>query len=144
MHKRPEDRKGSKMGRPESIKLDWDLIDEFLKLQAEHREIAAYFCCHVDLLNKRCKIEHNCTFSDYAKEKREAGKLSLRQQMMKSSESGNVAMQIWLSKNYMGMADKQEIKNEITGAKIQLYMPDNERDYFKDNGEDHDKDKKGD
>ena len=51
-------------------------------------------------------------FSDIYKKLSSTGKMSLRRQQFKSAENGNVTMQIWLGKQWLGQTDKVESKNE--------------------------------
>lgn len=101
----------SKMGRP-PIEIDWRMVDKYLQFQSTNEEIAAWIGCHHDTLCNRCKAEHGVTFSEYSKQKREGGKISLRraqwQMAMKSP-----AMAIFLGKNYLGQSDKNEVKQEV-------------------------------
>lgn len=63
-------------------------------------EIAAYLNCHVDTITNR--------FQDIYLKGRESGKAKLRDVQLKSAMGGNVTMQIWLGKQYLGQTDKQE------------------------------------
>lgn len=57
-------------------------------------------------------------FSTFYEKGRERGKMTLRRKMFETAMGGNVTMQIWLSKQYLGMADKQEIKQTEVKAEV--------------------------
>ncbi len=96
-----------KTGRP-LIPLDWEQIEAMAKIQCTQTEIASVFSCCIDTLNKRCRREHGCTFSEYLREKGEGGKASLRRTMWKKALGGDRVMLIWVSKNVLGWKDKRE------------------------------------
>jgi hypothetical protein len=101
---------GEGMGRPK-IPFDINKFEEMCKIQCTEVEIAAVMGMSVDTLEKRVKESYEGrTFSDVFKEKREGGKESLRRAQWKTAtESNNPIMQIFLGKNILGQADKQEI-----------------------------------
>ena len=94
-----------KMGRPE-IEIDWGQFEKLCKMQATKEEIAGWFDCHFDTINNRCKKKYGETFSAINKKKSASGKISLRRAMFKKAISQeNTAMQIWLSKQCLGMKE---------------------------------------
>ena len=105
----------AKMGRPRKD-IDWKLFDELCKIQCTEIEIAACLNVSVDTLERRCKEKYESTFADVYAQKREGGKTSLRRaQWLSAIEGKNTAMQIFLGKNMLGQADKQEIDSNISG-----------------------------
>ena len=60
-----------------------------------------FFGCDESLIRK--------SYSESLTKGRDKGKIRLRQLMWRTAENGNVTMQIWLSKQYLGMSDKQEV-----------------------------------
>lgn len=64
-------------------------------------EIAAKLGCHADTIRDR--------FSESVQKGREAGKTDLRQTQWRVAKSGNVAMLIWLGKQYLGQRDNLDI-----------------------------------
>ncbi len=83
--------------------------DDVVKLAAmgcTNTEIAAFCDCSVDTITRR--------FAEEIAKGREQGKTKLRRLQWKSAEAGNVAMQIWLGKQYLGQSDKMEQKNTNT------------------------------
>lgn len=102
------------MGRPR-IEIDWDQVDKLLFIQCTQEEIAAFFECSIDTLNNRSKEVNGITFSEYSAQKRQKGRASLRRRQWQLMEAGNVVMNIWLGKQYLGQAEKQEVRQENHG-----------------------------
>jgi len=103
-------------GRPKKD-IDWKQFEEMCHIQCTEVEIAAIFGVHIDTLIEKCKEHYGKTFSEVFAEKREGGRCSLRRAQWKSAiDSNNAIMQIFLGKNMLGQADKQEIdlKSETT------------------------------
>jgi len=105
----------SKMGRPPKP-IDWEQFDKLCKIQCSLREIAAWFECSEDTIERRCESEKNMSFADYANEKRALGKVTLKRRQYEVAMEGNIPMLIWLGKNWLEQYDKQdiEIKETIT------------------------------
>ena len=111
----------AKNGRPK-IEIDWKLFDGFCKMQCTLWEIASYFNCSEDTIEKRVKEEKGVSFSEYFGKKRVAGLMSLRRIQFKMAEK-SPAMAIFLGKNYLGQADKTELEHstrENKPLKIQV------------------------
>ena len=89
------------MARPKKYNIDTEQVEKLAGLGCTNTEIAAFFGCSKDLIGK--------SYSTNVSKGKDKGKIRLRQLLWKSAERGNVAMQIWLSKQYLGMTDKQEI-----------------------------------
>ena len=118
---------GNPTGRP---KKDFDIVqfEELCRIQCTEIEIAAVMKIDVDTLNARCKEIYGHTFSDVYAEKREGGKTSLRRAQWKSAiEGNNTAMQIFLGKNMLGQADKQEIDTNASGSIEVVFSSDLEK-----------------
>lgn len=76
-------------------------------------EIADIFDVDEDTLNTWCKKTYGCTFSETYKKYSAVGKMSLRRSMFKKAiEDENPTVQIWLSKQYLGMKDKVEYTDD--------------------------------
>ena len=82
------------------------------KIQCTKDEMCAIFQIDEVTLTKWCKETYGVGFSDVYKSKSSTGKMSLRRQQFKSAENGNVTMQIWLGKQWLGQTDKVESRNE--------------------------------
>lgn len=96
----------AKTGRPR-IDIDWKIVDSQLYIQGTGEEIAGYLGVSYDTLERRCKEEHGLSFADYSEQKRGVGRLSLRRAGWKLAQT-NAAVNIFLSKNLLGMSDRIE------------------------------------
>ena len=94
----------AKMGRPKK-EFDWDMIESLCRIHCTQKEIASVLKCDVDTLNNHSKEKFNLTFSEYYKRHCDEGKMSLRRMQWASAKKGNVTMQIWLGKQYIGQSD---------------------------------------
>jgi hypothetical protein len=74
-----------------------DDVYKLAGLGCTDREIATWFSMDENTLRYN--------FSDILAKGREDLKQALRQAMLKNALGGNAVMQIWLSKNYLGMSD---------------------------------------
>ncbi|MBR6613191.1 MAG: hypothetical protein IKK84_00300 [Clostridia bacterium] len=105
----------AEMGRPR-IPIDKKNFESLCMLQCTKEEIAAFFDCSDDTVNNWCKenyVDENgepMTFSAIFKIKSAGGKMSLRRLQWKSAQKGNVPMQIFLGKNWLGQSDKAEVE----------------------------------
>lgn len=99
--------------------IDFDLLDDLCALQCTGEECAAIFKIDYDTLNARVKEETGLSFSDYFKQKRVAGKVSLRRSQFLLAKS-NPAMAIFLGKNILDQTDKTETINTNLNTDIQL------------------------
>lgn len=100
-----------RMGRP-PIEINWMEMDKLIAIQATKREIAGWFNCCEDTLENKFREKYDCTFSAYYALKSSVGKISLRRKQYQTAISGNVAMQIWLGKQWLSQSEKVESKNE--------------------------------
>ncbi len=97
---------GNPNGRPR-IPIDEKQFRGFCALQCTEEEIAGFFECSIDTINKWCKETYGETFTDVFKRFSQAGKISLRRYQFKMAEK-NPGMAIFLGKNWLGQTDKQE------------------------------------
>lgn len=98
---------------PKIIEIDWDEFDKLCYMQCTASEIAAWFECSVDTIERRVQEKHNVKFAEYYAEKKEKGKISLRRaQFQAATVKGNTSLMIWLGKQYLGQSDKLEQKIE--------------------------------
>lgn len=101
------------MARPRKI-INWDTVDKLCAMQATAEEIAAFLSIDADTLATACKRDKKCCFSDYFAQKRGTGKIALRRrQFQKAVDEGDTTMLIFLGKQYLQQADKQQ--QEHTG-----------------------------
>jgi hypothetical protein len=92
--------------------IDWNVFRRSCIAQCTAEEIAASFEMSADTLSRRCMEEKGKTFAELKRIFAPEGLGSLRSKMyqkaMDDNAKGQVKMMIWLSKNYLGMADKIE------------------------------------
>ena len=106
-------------GRPSKLPLiNQEHFEGMCRIQCTKDEICGILDIDEGTLTKWCKETYNLGFSDIYKKKSSTGKMSLRRQQFKSAENGNVTMQIWLGKQYLGQTDKIEEKIKNTEEKL--------------------------
>lgn len=116
----------AKMGRPE-IKIAKDQFEMLCSIQCTLAEIAAFFKCSEDTIERWCKREYDETFADVFRIKRGVGRVSLRRSQFRMAET-NPTMAIWLGKQYLGQTDKQEVSVAVQDDETIKEM----EQYFKD------------
>ena len=115
------------MGAPKKNKnaekfIDWDRVDDLLRINATGEEIASVLNVDYDTISNHCKKEKGILFSEYIKKENAGFKTSLKRLQFRSAlgikendeyvVKPSITMQIWLGKQYLGQAEKQEIKTE--------------------------------
>lgn len=71
-------------------------------------EIAGFFKCSEDTIERWCLRENKITFAEFYKKHSANGNISLRRMQFKAAEKGNVAMLIFLGKQYLGQKDNPD------------------------------------
>lgn len=100
------------------IVIDWPTVEGLCKIHCTGEEIAAIINVSYDTLERAIKREKKSDFADYYKKHSSSGKASLRRRQFKSAlDDGNVTMQIWLGKQYLGQTDKSDLNLK---ANVQL------------------------
>lgn len=94
------------MGRPrkEIKRKDFEKLCE---LQCTLSEIAAFFDCSEDTVERWCTEEYGQGFADIFAIKRGNGKIALRRKQWKLADT-SATMAIWLGKQYLGQKDAQD------------------------------------
>ena len=99
-------------GRPSKLPLiNKEHFEGMCKIQCTKDEMCGIFQVDEKTLTKWCEETYKLSFSDAYKKLASTGKMSLRRQQFKSAENGNVTMQIWLGKQWLGQTDKVESSN---------------------------------
>lgn len=111
-------------GRPKK-ELNWEEFDKLCAMQCSQREIAGWFDVSVDTIERRVEETWGIKFAEYFEEKRSAGKIALRRKQFDVAMGGNVALLIWLGKQYLGQSDKQDVLSN-TNIQINISKEDNE------------------
>lgn len=100
------------MARPK-IEIDKKQFESACGIQCTLSEIAAFFDCSEDTVERWCKRTYGEGFADIYKKKSEKGKISLRRNQLKLSET-NASIAIWLGKQWLGQKEKAEASgNEL-------------------------------
>lgn len=94
------------MARPRK-EIDSEQFEKLCALQCTLSEIASWFNCAEDTIQRWSKRHYGKVFSDVYKKYSANGKISLRRYQFKMAEH-NVSMAIWLGKQYLGQTDKIE------------------------------------
>lgn len=120
------------MARP-SAKIDWNEVDEMLKIQCTGVEIAEELGINPETLYDACKRDHKIGFSEYSQQKRAKGVTHARKQFYNQcwiddgDDRTRATKQIFWLKNHAGMSDKQDINQNVTASikNVVFELPDN-------------------
>ena len=100
------------MARPRK-EIDIDNFKKLCGMMCTLSEIAGFFDCSEDTIERWCKRELKDSFAEIYKKYSANGKITLRRNQFKLSEK-NAAMAIFLGKNYLNQTDRiEEIMTEV-------------------------------
>jgi hypothetical protein len=116
--KRPEDLQ--KRGR-KPIEIDYDKAEKLAAIMCTQSEIASVLGVSLSVL------EHDPEFQRVHKKGMEHGKASLRRMQYSAAKDGNITMQIWLGKQYLGQRDKQDVEHSGEVEQTLIILPANSR-----------------
>lgn len=106
--KKGDGTQGDKRGRSETD-LNMETLMQCAKIQCTKEEAAAVCEVSADTIDRRL-AEQGTTWTEFFTAHSSGGKASLRRAMFKSAlQDGNVTSQIWLSKQHLGMKDRNEV-----------------------------------
>ena len=91
------------MARPK-IEINKAEFEKLCGMLCTKVEIAGWFSCSEDTVERWCKQQYNDTFCGVYKKLSSKGRISLRRNQFKLSET-NASMAIWLGKQYLGQRD---------------------------------------
>lgn len=109
----------AKMGRPRKS-IDKESFEKLCGLFCTLEDIAAFFNCSEDTIERWCKRTYKETFADVYKKRSSAGRTSLRRWQFQAAEKGNTSMLIFLGKNYLGQADNVHVEAQTDGKLADL------------------------
>ena len=95
-------------GRPRK-KFDWSAFEKLCYLNCSEEEIASFFECAVSTLQRAVRWHYGVNFAQINLERKNGGKIKLREKQMEVALNGNVTMLIWLGKQMLNQSDKAEI-----------------------------------
>ena len=108
---------GEKMGRPRT-EIDAEQFEKLCDIQCTLDEIASFFRCSPDTIERWCKRTYKEGFAVVYKKHSAGGKISLRRSQFRLAEK-SASMAIWLGKQYLGQRDELAIdggNNELLEA----------------------------
>jgi len=97
------------MGRPRK-QINWEEFDKLCHIQCTLEEIACWYDCSMDTIERAVKREHGVTFAEHWKVKASTGRISLRRSQWQLAMKGDRVMLIWLGKQYLGQQDKRDVQ----------------------------------
>lgn len=95
------------MARPRK-EIDQKQFENLCGLQCTLEEICGWFDVTDKTLDSWCKRTYNANFSEVFKQKRGAGKISLRRSQWRLAEK-NATMAIFLGKQFLGQRDNVDV-----------------------------------
>lgn len=118
------------MGR-HAIEIDRDQFEKLCAIQCTEEEIASWFKCSHDTIQRWCKRTYKQDFAYIYKRFSSDGKISLRRTQFKLA-SKNTAMAIFLGKQYLGQSDQIQVDQTTTLKKLDEYLTDIKKDIDED------------
>ena len=97
----------AKIGPPEK-EIEWKVLDSILQYGANLVDCAEMIGVSEDTIQRRIKALHDCTFSEYRQKKMGRMRMKLLQKQYEMAIGGSVPLLIWMGKQHLGQADKQE------------------------------------
>jgi hypothetical protein len=98
-------RRGPKLKGP-TTEEDFQAFESLCKIQCTLHEVAAFFNCDADTVEKRVREHYGMKFSEVFRLKRKAGIVSLRRLQYEKALAGNTTMLIWLGKQYLNQSEE--------------------------------------
>ena len=108
------------MARP-PIEFDLKQVEGAGQIHASYDEVAVLCGCSLDTIKRRMHEEEGEFCTAYKRGKAN-GKIALRRYLMQNAKKGNIAAQIWLSKQHLGM---MEPKDQIMQREIEALRAEN-------------------
>lgn len=105
---RGKPQKHSNAGRPQ-IQIDKETFEKLCGLQATKIEIASFFKCSEDTIERWCQRTYNSNFAVVYKNYSADGLMSLRRTQFRLAEK-SAAMAIWLGKQYLNQSDNVQVE----------------------------------
>lgn len=117
------------MARPR-IDIDREQFEKLCGLQCTKEELAGFFDCSEDTIERWCRREYHDSFAVVFSKKRVTGKISLRRSQFRMADT-NPTMAIWLGKQYLGQTEKQEVtvavQEDDTTKEMEQYFADRKK-----------------
>jgi hypothetical protein len=100
-------------GRPR-LTFDLRMVEDLGKIQSTHRELASVLGASVDTVERR--LLDDPEFRGAYEKGVENGRSSLRRLQWKAASGGNIAMMIWLGKQYLGQREPRPPTAALSAA----------------------------
>src|SRR5713226_6112663 len=98
------------MARPEA-KIDLAELEKLCSMQCTDEEVAAFFGVSTRTIERRRQVK---AFNEVMERAKAKGRVSVRRNLFRLANNGNIAAAIFLSKNLLGYKDY--VNSELTGA----------------------------
>lgn len=102
----------SNMGAPR-IEIDVEALARLCYFQPTLEEVAGYFECSEDTIERRVKEERGMTWREFFAMYRAKGKISLRMRQYQLAKSGDRTMLKWLGQNWLGQKSENHTQEEV-------------------------------
>jgi transposase len=102
------------MGR-KRIEIDQHQFEQLCYMQCTLDEIAGWFGCSEDTIQRWCKRTYRQTFGEVYAGKSQGGRISLRRAQFELAKK-SPAMAIWLGKQYLGQSDAPQDSSQSSTA----------------------------
>ena len=135
MKKPGHKKKNPKGAGRKKIKIDWDEFEKLCAIQCTLVEIADWFKCSEDTIERRCKEEKKINFAELYRKHSAQGRISLRRSQFKYASKGNPALLIFLGKQYLAQKEKHDEKTNTDKPqpiKVEIIAQDGRRPENKD------------
>jgi hypothetical protein len=110
----------NKGGRPKK-EIDTEEFKKLCGLQCTKEEIAGFFDCSEDTIERWCKRELGEGFAVSYKKYSADGKISLRRHQFKLAEK-SAAMAIFLGKNYLNQTDAVQMSDTDDDDQVRAFL----------------------
>jgi hypothetical protein len=92
------------MGRKQ-IEISRSDFENLCAIWCTLEDIAGWFDCSADTIERWCKRTYQATFAETYKKKSAKGAVSLRRKQFELAQKGNVGLLIWLGKQHLGQRE---------------------------------------
>ena len=106
----------AKVGRPR-IDIDKKMFEKLCAMQCTEEDIAMFFDCSKDTLERWCRREYHQNFAAIFKQKRVKGIVSLRASGWQMAQK-IPSVHIFYCKNHLGMTDQVEVHDEKADERV--------------------------
>lgn len=98
----------NKVGRPKKD-IDWNEFNKLAYFQCTLWEIACWFECSEDTIERKVQEHFGINFAEYIAAFKGKGRVSLRRKGFEMAMEGNAPVWKFLAQNYLDLTDKQDV-----------------------------------